>query len=329
MNLPPYPQSTSARTRWILAQRAHASPSAAARTALDPQRPQAFFMEDERAENGEVAPVATLFLTTRECPWRCLMCDLWRKTLPQNTPRGAVPAQIAYALSRLPSARQIKLYNSGSFFDSKAIPLEDYAAVAARVQSFERVIVECHPALIGPGCLRFRDLLRGARLEVAMGLETAHPQILAQLNKRMTRERFAAAADFLRANGVALRVFILVKPPFMNEDETLHWAQRALDFAFECNATVATLIPTRFGNGALEALAARGEFSPPTLATLEAALEYGIAQQRGRVFADLWELERLHICPHCFPARAARLHEMNLQQTISPSLSCHYCGDRH
>jgi uncharacterized Fe-S cluster-containing MiaB family protein len=73
------------------------------------------------------------------------VCDLWRNTLTDTVPVGAIPAQIDYALSKLPHARQIKLYNSGSFFDHKAIPSEDYGALAAQVCSFERVIIECHP----------------------------------------------------------------------------------------------------------------------------------------------------------------------------------------
>ena len=89
--------------------------------------------------------------------------------------RGAIPAQIDYALERLLPARQIKLYNSGSFFDTRAIPLQDYPAILSRVASFERVIVECHPALVSESCFRFNDQLTG-RLEVAMGLETVHPK---------------------------------------------------------------------------------------------------------------------------------------------------------
>ena len=87
-----------------------------------------------------------------------------------------------------------------------------------------------------------------------MGLETVHPQILEQLNKRMTTDQFAAAAALLREHDIDLRVFILVKPPFMREEEALDWAERSLDFAFDCGATAATLIPTRAGNGAMEEL---------------------------------------------------------------------------
>ena len=66
------------------------------------------------------------------------MCDLWRNTLTETVPAGAIPQQIDYALEQLPPARQIKLYNSGSFFDRNAIPVEDYPAIAARTKSFER-----------------------------------------------------------------------------------------------------------------------------------------------------------------------------------------------
>jgi archaeosine synthase beta-subunit len=313
-----YPQTPAARDEWILSRRPE-------RSALDPLRPWGFFVEDECSESGEVVPVATVFLTNRECPWRCLMCDLWKNTLTESVPARAIPAQIDYALERLPPARQIKLYNSGSFFDPHAIPVVDYPAIARRVAGFERVIVECHPALIGANCFRFQDLLSG-RLEVAMGLETVHPVILEKLNKRMTTDQFAAAAERLRAHDIDLRVFILVQPPFMKEDEALHWAERSLDFAFDCGATAATLIPTRPGNGAMEELASLRDFSPPNLATLEGAVNYGIGLRQGRVFADLWDLKPGCDCSHCFPASLERLREMNLRQAILDPVACALCG---
>jgi radical SAM enzyme (TIGR01210 family) len=239
--------------------------------------------------------------------------------------RRAGPVESGDASASIPKPTQIKLYNSGSFFDRRAIPPADYPAIAQRVRRFERVIVESHPALIGDSCLRFRDSL-SSRLEVAMGLETAHPEVLARLNKRMTLKQFARAAEFTRRNGIALRVFILVKPPFLDESEALCWAKRSLDFAFDCGATVATLIPTRAGNGALEALAAQGQFSPPNLATLEKAAAYGVGLGRGRVFADLWDLEKFSTCVHCFTARLARLQEMNLRQAAAPLICCPQCG---
>ncbi len=208
-----YPDTAAGRDRWIVERRGP-------RRHVDAAEPYAFLTEPERSDSGEIVSVATLFLTNRECPWRCLMCDLWQHTLPTSVPPGAIPAQIDLALARLPVARQIKLYNSGSFFDPRAIPVGDYPAIAARVRRFERVIVECHPALVGESAVGFRDALAAgpglpAVLEVAMGLETIHPEVLPRLNKRMTPEMFSGAAEFLRRHGIALRVFVLVKPPFI------------------------------------------------------------------------------------------------------------------
>ena len=312
-----YPQHGAERDRWVLSRRP-------GRNALDPTRPYAFFVEDERDAEGNIVPVATIFLTNSECPWKCVMCDLWRNTLTEPVPIGAIPAQIEHALDRLPRSEHVKLYNSGSFFDPRAVAPEEDKPIARRLTGFRRVIVECHPALITERCLKFRDELR-APLEVAMGLETAHPTVLEKLNKRMTLEQFQRAAQFLRRNGIALRVFLLVHPPFMWAEEAAHWAARSIEFAFDCGATAVSLIPTRGGNGAMEALAAAGEFVEPTLAALEAAAEHGVGLARGRVFADLWDLERFSACPHCFELRRQRLRRMNLEQTTLPPVKCPVC----
>jgi len=301
---------------WVLSRRP-------VREQLDPYLPYAYFVEEERAPNGEVVPAATVLITNRECPFRCVMCDLWRNTLTETVPAGAIPKQIDHALSLLPPARHLKLYNSGSFFDSKAIPPQDYGEIAQRGNQFERLIIENHPALVGDTCLRFRELLRG-QLEVAMGLETAHPEVLARLNKRMTLQQFSRAAKFLCSHGIDLRVFILVQPPYMPASEALKWAERSLDFAMECGATVAVLIPTRSGNGAMDELEARGEFAVPALRTLEAAMEYGLRLKAGRVFADLWGLKVS--CESCHPQRAARLHQMNLRQLLLERIPCSRCN---
>ena len=136
------------------------------------------------------------------------------------------------------------------------------------------------------------------------------------MNKRIDLDGFRRAADFLREQAVDLRVFILVKPPFLEEAEALDWACRSLDFAFDCGAAVVSLIPTRFGNGSLEALAAAGQFSPPRFETLEAAFRYGLTLGRGRVFVDVWELEKSVSNPEAVLKGKPRLQAMNLSQSF-------------
>src|SRR6267154_2465291 len=104
------PAESALDERLILASRGPKYP-------VDPHLPVAFFVEQEPAAEGPVDDVATILLANRECPFRCLFCDLWKYTTDERVPAGAIPRQIEQALARLPPARHIKLYNSGNFFD--------------------------------------------------------------------------------------------------------------------------------------------------------------------------------------------------------------------
>ena len=297
-----------------------------AKEAVDPYRPYAFLVEPEPTAEGRVEDVATLFLTNRECPFRCLMCDLWRHTTDEPVPVGAIPAQIDHALERLPPARHVKLYNSGNFFDVKAIPPADHEPIARRVSRFETVIVENHPKLTGENVVRFRDLLGGSRLEVAMGLETVHPEVLPALNKRMSLDDFERAARFLTGHGIAVRAFILLRPPFLTEQEGVEWALRSIAWAFDVGVSCCALIPARAGNGVMDRLERDGRFRPPSMRSIETVLEAGLSLGRGRVLMDLWDLERFAGCERCTPRRKERLHAMNLGQKPLPPVSCDVPG---
>jgi radical SAM enzyme (TIGR01210 family) len=308
---------------------------------VDPGTPYAFLVEPEPTARGTIENVATLFLTNRECPFRCLFCDLWKNTTDDRVPVGAIPQQIDRALARLPPAANIKLYNSGNFFDRQAIPPEDYPAIASRVAYFRTVIVENHPKLCGRACREFRDLLRefakrrspaevdgeaasdsAPELEVAMGLETVHPEVLPRLNKQMTLDDFRRAAEFLLSQEIAVRAFILLKPPYLSEAECVDWSVRSIEFAFDCGVRICSVIPTRAGNGVMDELSRDGRFAPPRLASLEESLSRGIALGRGRVLVDLWDAERFAACPRCAQARIGRLRQMNLLQKMLPEIEC-------
>lgn len=313
------------RTAWIEAQRP-------ARThGRDPWAPHGVFLERERLASGEIASSGVVLLTNRECPWRCVMCDLWKDMLEEPVPPGAITAQVDFAVRTWSAAdalpAQVKLYNSGSFFDPAAIPPAEYGEIAARLDFARHVVVESHPLLVGERTRALRDRLRGT-LEVAIGLETAHPGVLEKLNKKFDLDQFRRAAGFLAAERVALRVFLLVNPPFLDPDAAPAWVVRSAEFAFDCGATAVALIPTRGGNGAMERLRASGEFVPPTLANLEEAQRAVLALGRGRVFADTWGLDEFSACPGCLAARRARLEAVNLGQADLPAVRCETCGSR-
>ena len=293
----------------------------APKPSFDHWVPQAVQVEDERARDGSTASVGTVFITNRECPFTCLMCDLWKYTTDESVPVGAVDRQVEVALEQMGAVTQVKLYNAGNFFDDRAIVPADRERIAMRLGHLDAVVVENHPKLVDDRVRAFRDAA-GTEVDVAMGLETVHPDILPRLNKRMTLADFEAATARLRAMGLQVRAFILVRAPFMSEAEGVEWACRSIDFAFSVGVECCAVIPTRGGNGALEALAAVGHFQPPTLDSLETVAEYGVSLEQGRVFADLWDVERIATCDRCAAARIKRLRSLNLTQTTPEPVTC-------
>ena len=297
-----------------------------ARNHVDADVPYHFLHEREPGPGG-LETVNTIFLTGTECSFKCLMCDLWKNTLTGPTPPGAIVRQIDYALGRLPAADTIKLYNNGNFFDPKAVPPADHAAIFERVRGYGRVVVENHPRLVGDACLRFRDGLAGT-LEVAMGLETIHPRALPALNKQLTPAAFRRAAGFLTSQGIRVRAFVLLNPPYVTDPrEGVRWAVETVRFAFESGVDTCSIIATRPGNGVMEALQAAGDYVPPTLGALEAVFAEALGLARGQlVFVDTWDIGFLSSCPKCFAARKARLEKMNLDQTIQQPIICNCHG---
>jgi len=297
-----------------------------ARNTLNPEIPYHFMQEEEADANGVLQKVNTIFLTGKECSFKCLMCDLWKNTLTGPTPPGAVLKQIDYALSHLPAADVIKLYNSSNFFDPKAIPTADHPGIIERLQSYKRVVVENHPKLCGESCIAFKDQLNG-KLEIAMGLETIHPMVLPQLNKQLTPDDFKQAAAFLRSNDIDVRAFILLNPPYLTDAwENMEWVIRTVEFAFQSGTQCCSIIATRSGNGIMETLAEQGLYTTPSLDTLEEVFDTALQLKQGRVFVDTWDIGFLSNCPRCFEARKERLELMNLHQQVYPKISCN-CHD--
>jgi len=281
-----------------------------------------FLHEREIQKNGRLESVNTIFLTNKECPFTCLMCDLWKHTLNEPTPAGAIPAQIDYALGRLPKAEVVKLYNSGNFFDGKAIPESDYPSIAHLLADYKHIIVENHPKLIGSTVEKFQTLLNGT-LEVAMGLETVHPEVLPALNKNFTIDDFIEATSFFREREVEMRVFLLLNPPFLtDEKENYQWCMKSVNFAFDQGVNACTIIPTRDGNGMMQKLAISGDYVPPTLSALENVFTDALSLNRGRVFCDTWDLSLFSECSNCFEERKKRIEKMNMTQTIQPEIIC-------
>lgn len=299
--------------------------------AVDPWRAHGSIDEVERLPDGASHFCRTVFLAGAECPFTCVFCDLWRFTTDEATPPGALPKQLESALGDgAVGIDCLKLYNASNFFEPRAVPPEDLPAIARLTAGRSRVVVECHPRLVDQRCLDFADLLDG-RLELALGLETAHPGALARLNKGMVLEDFDRACNFARRHGLGLRAFVLLGTPYVPPAEAQAWVERSVRHAIDQGVEHIALIPLRLGNGALESLADSGEFKPVSGSEIERtfARSLSLAADRAVVSLDLWDIERhLESTPCCAAERLQRLGEMNGSGTPQPTTPCPACRDR-
>jgi archaeosine synthase beta-subunit len=297
--------------------------------AVNPWQAHGAIVDPERRPGGVVEAALTVFLSGAECPFTCSFCDLWRYTFEGPTPAGAIPRQLREVLNThtrdVTTPQRLKLYNASNFFDRRAVPADDVPTIAALAEPFAAVTVESHAQTVGPLALEFKEQLSG-RLEVAIGLETIHPVAAPQLNKRLDLPRFERAANYLADNDMDLRVFVLLGAPYIAVEEAIEWTARTVEYAVEKGAAMVAIIPVRGGNGELERLQSLGQFVPPTLRQLEAALDASVAFGSAVITVDLWDAERLPGCNACRPARIARLGRMNLSGQLERAVHCAECA---
>ena len=118
-----YPATAIARDRFVLERRG-------SRPQYDPWRYQGVHVEDERAPDGAIAPIAAIFLTGRECPWRCAMCDLWKYTTITDTPPGAITSQLHVRVGQLPEIDRLGVVAADEEIEQTvAIEVEPHGSV--------------------------------------------------------------------------------------------------------------------------------------------------------------------------------------------------------
>jgi archaeosine synthase beta-subunit len=291
--------------------------------------PKVFRSQEPDGMGGEV-DTTTVFLTGAECPFRCSMCDLWQYTSLGNTPVGAIPFQLAQVLKPESShdRRWLKLYNASNFFDPRSIPAEDSKAIAELCSPFERVIVENHPRFCDNRMETFSRAIPG-QLEVAMGLETIHPDAIAIMNKGMTLADFDRAVAKCQSLNIDVRVFVLLHPPGVHWNESVEWTVRTVAYAMDRRVRHVSVIPVRAGNGWIDRMIDNGKYQLPTVLMIRELYQSfsrnkfvsaGVSSGRNTsIEFDLWDFENWHGgCQGCRESLVKHIARCNLEQKITP-----------
>lgn len=243
------------------------------------------WVEDEVLAGARVRAFV-LILKTRGCYWAdvkgCSMCGYARDTLGRSATPSELAAQLAAALRAYRGEPYVKIYTSGSFLDDREVDPGSRVAIArAFAGHAKRLLVETLPEFVRDEALvPFRDAFAG-EVEVAQGLESADPEVLRRfVNKGSPPEEYFAAAERLRALGVRPKAYLLLKPPYLTEAESVDDVVRSVAACARRFDTI-SINPVHIQGGTVvEWLYRRGRYRPPWLWSLVEAMRRG-AEVRG------------------------------------------------
>jgi archaeosine synthase beta-subunit len=319
------------------------APSVAREVAHDRRPPPAPTESARRYVNQwvETEAIATervsafvLILRTRGCYWAdtkgCSMCGYAKDTLGRSATPEELAEQLEHALGRYRGEPYVKIYTSGSFLDDREVdPASRERIVAGFSGRARRLLFETLPEFATPAALEPLHRAFSGELEVALGLESTDPEVLARyVHKNAPPSEYLDAGDRVRALGLRAKAYLLLKPPYLTESEAIRDVTRSVaDAAPHFDAL--SINPVHIQNGTVvEWLYHRRRYRPPWLWSLVAALREG-ADVRGGArlvsFPTAGGLARgPHNCGECDARVLAAIEEASLAQEFGPleSLEC-------
>lgn len=227
--------------------------------------------------HGEIVDAFVIIFRTRGCYWArssgCSMCGYVNET-SIDVIESDLKVQVDKALRRYGGEKIVKIYTSGNFFDEQEVFPDSRAMI---LQAFggraEKVIVESLPHFVRPELVR-EGLEECGEFEVAMGLESANDVVLRDsVNKFWGLENHRKAADIIHAQGGLVKIYLLLKPPFLTEMESIRDTVASIA-AVDSFADTISINPVNVQRDTLvDKLYRRGEYRPPWLWSVVRVLE--------------------------------------------------------
>lgn len=142
----------------------------------------------------------------------------------------------------------VSIYNDGSFFAPREINDKARFSIASLVAEagVSLLTVESLPQFVTEGrLLPVLDALGDIDFEVGLGLQSAHPQVREYcVNTSFDNSSYERAVNLLKRHGVQVKTYIMLKPPFLTENEAIADALQSIDYCNSLGVPYVTLCPT-------------------------------------------------------------------------------------
>jgi len=151
------------------------------------------------------------------------MCGYNEKASDGSITGDDILAQFEKAWGSYDNHSIVKVYTSGSFTDEKEVPLAAREGILGRVkESGAKMLFESRPEFINAESMQ--DCVSICpNLEVAIGLESANDRVLEKsIHKGFTFSDYERAASSALKAGATVRTYLLLKPPYLTEEESIN-----------------------------------------------------------------------------------------------------------
>lgn len=307
----------------------------------EPELVQEYGYNDSGVFNSRIK----IYLRSRGCvSATCTMCPM-----PHETNYGNVNLQVSSGnyveqFNSVFRERNINgydivcVYNSGNWFANQEVPSEARVKIYKEIgkSKSKSMMVQSLPQFITPKTVEeARENLGDKKLIVGIGLQSADDVVRSVcINTTCTKTQFESAAKLLNNNGYSLETYIMIKPPFLTESETIKDVIGSIKYLESIGQRNISICPTRVSEHTIVAeLSKRGLYEPPSLWTVVKILR--IVHQEGlRVRVACLDIDGKDTktiypkgCTECTPKVLESLKRYSSTGEISElnSLSCKKC----
>jgi radical SAM enzyme (TIGR01210 family) len=244
-------------------------------------KPVSFWIKKDRLLNGKGKEFA-IILRTNGCNWAlsqlggCSMCGYVNDAYLQKIDNKHVLNQFEFAInSKLEEINIdqedyiLKIFNSGSFFDDNEISEEIRQNIykeITKIDKIKEVVVESRPEYISKEKLEIMQKYLGRKyIEIAIGLETINDEIRIQyINKGFLYKDFLKAFQICKDLKFGVRVYLLFKPPFLNEHAAIDDCLNSLQILVDLKVDTISINPTNIQKHTfVESLWYQNRYRPP------------------------------------------------------------------
>jgi len=196
-----------------------------------------------------------MYLMSNGCEWAlkkshgCTMCGHFAKQIGREAPLSNEEyiRQFEEEFEKIDfeSSPLLNLYNNGSFLNDDEIPPQARRAILKKINanpSIKMLVLETRPEFVTEEKVKeISSLIPDKHVGISIGLEIKDDFYRTIcINKGFTLKQFERAANIIKKY-LDLRAYVLLKPLFLTEQESIDQAIETINYAFDIGCSTVSL----------------------------------------------------------------------------------------